>query len=337
MQVGLAISFLLHIGVLAWALITIQATPELKADEAVPISVAIVTPSELTRMKQGDEYAKELDAKPKDTPSPDNSKLDTKKPQQTAAPPPPPPAAEPPPPEPAKPEPAKPEPAKTEPPEPDPIEEKIAALAKETPPPPPEPAPGPTPDEQKLLEEKLEQERKADEAKKAEEQRKAEQKARAEAKAKADAKAKAEAKAKADAKAKALAKAKGCDAVEPDNVDAYANRNGLDITADQWAVLYRLYQQDGLAQHELAERLLKDKTNVARILALMEERELIERRVDPEDNRARKAYLTTYGRSLVPELIVVAQEGLQHAQRGMTDAEVQALIKALNHLLDNLS
>lgn len=112
---------------------------------------------------------------------------------------------------------------------------------------------------------------------------------------------------------------------------------GLDITADQWAVLYRLYQQDGLAQHELAERLLKDKTNVARILALMEERELIERRVDPEDNRARKAYLTTYGRSLVPELIVVAQEGLQHAQRGMTDAEVQALIKALNHLLDNLS
>jgi len=30
-----------------------------------------------------------------------------------------------------------------------------------------------------------------------------------------------------------LAKAKGCDAVEPDNVDGYANRNGLGITADQ--------------------------------------------------------------------------------------------------------
>lgn len=198
MQVGLAISFLLHLGILAWALITIQGTPELKADEAVPISVAIVTPSELTRMKQGDEYAKELDAKPKDTPSPDNSKLDTKKPQLTAAPPPPPPpAAEPPPPEPAKPEPAKAEPPKPEPPKPDPIEEKMAALAKE--PPPPEPAPGPTPEEQKLLEQKLEEQRKA-----AEEQK---QKA-AEAKAKADAKAKAEAKAKADAKAKALAKAK---------------------------------------------------------------------------------------------------------------------------------
>ncbi|MEQ1711625.1 MAG: protein TolA, partial [Hyphomicrobium sp.] len=80
---GLAISFLLHLGILAWALVTIQGTPELKADEVVPISVAIVTPSELTRMKQGDENAKELEAKAKDKPSPDTSKLDTKKPQLT--------------------------------------------------------------------------------------------------------------------------------------------------------------------------------------------------------------------------------------------------------------
>ena len=214
MQLGLVISIVMHLGILAWALVTIQATPELKPDEVVPISVAIVTPSELTRMKQGDENAKELEAKAKDKPTTDTSKNDTRKPQQAAAapPPPPPPASEPPAP---PPEPARAEPPKPEPPPPDPIADKMAALAKEPPPPPPKPeeAPGPTPEEKRALEEKLEQERQAEEAKmeearKAEERRKAEEKARAEAKAKAEAKARADAKAKADAKARALAKAK---------------------------------------------------------------------------------------------------------------------------------
>lgn len=201
MQVGLAISFLLHLGILAWALVTIQGTPELKSDDVVPISVAIVTPSEFTRMKQGDEYARELEAKAKDKPSPDTSKNDTKKPQQSATPPPPPPpAAEPPPP---PPEPAKAEPEKPAPPQPDPIAEKMAALAKE-PPPPPEPAPGPTPEEQKALADKLAQEqRRAEEQKKLEEQKKAEEKRKAEERKKALEKARADAKAKALAKAKA--------------------------------------------------------------------------------------------------------------------------------------
>ncbi len=181
MPLGLAISFLLHFGILAWAVLTIQSTPELSTPDATPISVAIVTPSEFTRLRQGDENTKQLEAKPSDTPNPDVSKQEAPKPKPPTAPPPP--AAEPPP-EPAKPEPAKPEPAKTEParpepakPEPpktDPIADKMAALANE--PPPPEPAPGPTPEEKQALEEKLKAEqRKAEEARRAEEKRKADE------------------------------------------------------------------------------------------------------------------------------------------------------------------
>ncbi len=149
-----------------------------------------------------------MEAKAKDEPKPDMSKLEAEKPKPILAPelpvePTPEPekkVEEPPPPE-AKAEPPKPEPPKEEPPKSDPIAEKLAAM-------PPEPPPGPTPDELK----KVEEEKKAEELKQAEEKQKAEaeKKKAEEDKKKADAeKKKAEEKKKADdARKKKLAEQK---------------------------------------------------------------------------------------------------------------------------------
>ena len=52
MHLGLALSLVLHLGILAWALISIQATPELRAPDVLPIEVAIVTPSEPSSPKR---------------------------------------------------------------------------------------------------------------------------------------------------------------------------------------------------------------------------------------------------------------------------------------------
>lgn len=174
---GFAASLVFHLAVLAWAVLTIQSTPELPMPETPVIEATLVTQSEVTRLKQGDPDAKILEAKQKDTPAPDKQVKEAPKPKPVAAQPPPP-AAEPPPPA---------EDSKPEPPKPDPIADKLAALPPEkAPPPAPEPTPGPTPDEQKKLEEKLEQDRKAEEEKKkAEEQKKLdEQKKREEEKRK---------------------------------------------------------------------------------------------------------------------------------------------------------
>ena len=35
---------------------------------------------------------------------------------------------------------------------------------------------------------------------------------------------------------------------------------GHNITADQWSVLSRLWEEDGLTQHEIVQRISKDKT-----------------------------------------------------------------------------
>ena len=181
MPFGLIISFACHAALLAWAFMSMRAVQELPAPETPSISAELITPSEFLRLKQGAEDAKHLETKAKDKPTPDDSKNEAKKPDNAPPPPPPPPqevakVEPPPPPEPPKVETPPPPPEPVKPPEPDPIAKKI----DEPPPPPP---PGPTPDEQKLLEQKIEEQRKADEAKKAAEE--AKKKAEDEAKKKA--------------------------------------------------------------------------------------------------------------------------------------------------------
>jgi colicin import membrane protein len=178
---GLLTSFVGHALLLGWALLSIPRAP-LDLPETVTIEATLVTPSELTRLKQGNPDSKEMEAKAKDEPKPEISKKEAEKPKPVTEPPPPPP-----------PEPEKTETAK---PKEDPIAEKLAAA----PPPPvePPPEPGPSLAEKKKLEEKLEQERIAEEKKKAQEKKKAEAKKKAEEKKKAEAKKRAEEKKKAE-------------------------------------------------------------------------------------------------------------------------------------------
>jgi colicin import membrane protein len=165
---GLTVSFLLHGGALLWMYLAMAGTPPLKPPEPEPIAVALITPSELLALKKGSETATELEAKAKEEPKPEVSKVEAEKPKPIVAPelpveptPPEPPTkeAEAPPPEPPKSEP---------PPKSDPIAEKLAALPVEQPP------PGPTPEELK----KIEDEKRAEEQRKAEEQKKKEEEAK---------------------------------------------------------------------------------------------------------------------------------------------------------------
>lgn len=232
MHFGLLISLALHAGLLAWALWAVHTTPQLVPDTP-PIDVAIITASELTRLRQGDPDSKQLTAKAEQEPDKEISKKEAEKPKPVTAPAPaaaPPPAPETPKPEPPKPEPPRPEPEKkAEPEKPDPIAEKIAAI--------PPPAPGPTPDDLKKLEEQKQADeaaRKAEEQRKADAQKKAEEEARkAEEKRKADEakKRKREEERKkrlAEAKRKAAEEKKKQQQFDPDRIAAL-----LDKTPDK--------------------------------------------------------------------------------------------------------
>ena len=73
-------------------------------------------------------------------------------------------------------------------------------------------------------------------------------------------------------------------------------------TRAQWIVLFRLRQQEGLMQVDLADVLELQPISLVRLLDRLVEQKLLERRADPNDRRANRLFLTAKGRRLGGDL-----------------------------------
>lgn len=78
---------------------------------------------------------------------------------------------------------------------------------------------------------------------------------------------------------------------------------GHDVTPEQWVVLYRLFEAQGLTQCGLGERTVKDKTTITRILDRLQAKKLLVRRRDSRDRRSQRIFLTPAGEALVRALV----------------------------------
>src|SRR5207249_3107180 len=77
---------------------------------------------------------------------------------------------------------------------------------------------------------------------------------------------------------------------------------GRGTTRAQWIVLFRLRQQEGLSQVDLADVLDLQPISLVRLLDRLVEHGLLERRPDPRDRRANRLLLTKSGRQPVDDL-----------------------------------
>jgi DNA-binding MarR family transcriptional regulator len=108
------------------------------------------------------------------------------------------------------------------------------------------------------------------------------------------------------------------------------------VTLPQYVLLHVLDHRDGLTQNEIAARAFKDKTNVARILAALEEENLILRRKDPEDLRSYRVYLTDSGRNLVLTLQPIIEQVVREAAEGIPASDLEATYRTLQKIYLNL-
>jgi MarR family transcriptional regulator for hemolysin len=83
-------------------------------------------------------------------------------------------------------------------------------------------------------------------------------------------------------------------------IDSRAKVRGT--TRAQWIVLFRLREQEGLSQVDLADILEMQPISLVRLLDRLVEHGLLERRPDPRDRRANRLFLTRSGRQLVDDL-----------------------------------
>ncbi len=109
-----------------------------------------------------------------------------------------------------------------------------------------------------------------------------------------------------------------------------------DITPEQWAVLNRLWVQDGIPPKELAELTFKDQPTTVRIVSKLENKGLISKNFNPEDNRSILIFLTPKGLELKNILIPLGFEALKKAIRGIDKNKIETAKSVLNQIYKNL-
>ena len=111
---------------------------------------------------------------------------------------------------------------------------------------------------------------------------------------------------------------------------------GIAATAEQWGVLNIVRASPGIIQSEIAERSMKDRTNVTRMLDLLEKNGHIERRADADDRRSYRIYITSSGEALLERLAPIADAVNMKAAKGLTAGERRLLGELLEKIHRNM-
>ncbi len=112
---------------------------------------------------------------------------------------------------------------------------------------------------------------------------------------------------------------------------------GFEITAEQWAIIRHLWEEEGLSQREIGEKAAKDKPNITRMLDALEKKRLIFRQPDPRDRRKFCVYLTKEGKQLHERLWPLAQNFRQQFIRDLNQPEIDRVKEALNTINRNIN
>lgn len=110
----------------------------------------------------------------------------------------------------------------------------------------------------------------------------------------------------------------------------------LNLAPEQNLILLLLWEKDGLSQNEIAKRLVKDKTNIARMLKSLEKKGFISRVVNKIDGRSFNVYLTKEGKELSELVYPIIEEINRVVCLGITDKELQIVDEVLCKIRQNV-
>jgi MarR family transcriptional regulator, transcriptional regulator for hemolysin len=107
-------------------------------------------------------------------------------------------------------------------------------------------------------------------------------------------------------------------------------------TRAQWIVLFRLRQQEGLSQVDLADVLELQPISLVRLLDRLVEHGLLERRHDPKDRRANRLFLTASGRRLVDDLDGLRDSIALEVLRDVSSPAIETSLETLREIKDRI-
>jgi DNA-binding MarR family transcriptional regulator len=108
------------------------------------------------------------------------------------------------------------------------------------------------------------------------------------------------------------------------------------LTSGVWYYLWALWEEDGINQRELSERVRIKEASTTVTLRTMERRGLIRRLRNDDDRRSVKIFLTDAGRALQDRVMPIAVRSNQRALDGFSAADVIQMHAYMKRVIDNL-
>ncbi|HLD51984.1 MAG TPA: MarR family transcriptional regulator [Sediminibacterium sp.] len=112
---------------------------------------------------------------------------------------------------------------------------------------------------------------------------------------------------------------------------------GLEITIEQWSVLYHLWKEDGLSQQELCNRTFRDKPSITRLIDNLEKQHLVKRVASPTDRRINLVQLTDAAKDLQQITIDLANQTMAEALVGVDKKDIETVKSVFQKVYDNLT
>ncbi|RNB57866.1 MarR family transcriptional regulator [Brevibacillus gelatini] len=111
----------------------------------------------------------------------------------------------------------------------------------------------------------------------------------------------------------------------------------FDLTTEQFAVLYRLREEDGINQKELALRSAKDQPTMTRILDNLQKKGWIEKKLSEQDRRAYLITLTPNGRERIEQAIPAEARAIADVFAGISPEKLAFLREILLAINENVN
>jgi DNA-binding MarR family transcriptional regulator len=109
------------------------------------------------------------------------------------------------------------------------------------------------------------------------------------------------------------------------------------ITTGMWYFLRALWEEDGLSQRELSDKVGTTEPTTVAALHAMEKRGLVNRVANTDDRRKSNIYLTAPALELRELLLPHAREVNRIAGAGISAADIRALKRILGRIRANLA
>lgn len=111
---------------------------------------------------------------------------------------------------------------------------------------------------------------------------------------------------------------------------------GGGLSYGMWFFLRMLWEEDGLTQKQLAERVGMMQPTAVIALRSMERSGFVAIKPDPDDGRTTRIFLTQEGRQVIKRMLPMLQQVNEFALQGITQAEFNSLRRILRKIRENI-